>query len=549
MTIRIYNTLTRQKEDFVPLVPGQVSMYVCGVTVYDFCHVGHARCYVAFDVVQRWLRRSFNVTYVRNFTDVDDKIIQRANEREMDPIALSAQFADEFHNDMEALNVQKADVEPRVSTHMNEIISFVESLVEKEIAYLVPSDSSVEGAGHDVYFRVNQFQNYTELSKRNLDDMRAGARVNVDDRKESPLDFALWKSAKPDEPYWESPFGKGRPGWHIECSAMSEASFGNQFDIHGGGKDLIFPHHTNEIAQSEARHDGQKYVNYWMHNGFVTVRDESVCPVTQKPLGECQSTVEVEHNGERIQCASEDAALQFGSDPEKYFKMSKSLGNFFTIRDVTNRFTPESLRWLLLNTHYRNPILFSPRLMLEAERRVAYVYETLKTMAGYLKSTEPTEGDTLASVFQKEGTPFEPMKQFTEAMNDDFLTPAAIAIYSELLKIANLLCSAKEKEMIGRKLKPGQRAALLQELQKDVEEMGTVLGIGQKDPAAFLLEQRTLRCRQAEIDEAEVETLVAKRQEARLQKDFDAADSARDELAKIGVEVRDTPSGPEWTVL
>jgi cysteinyl-tRNA synthetase len=551
MTLRVYNTLTRQKEDFVPLTEGKVSMYVCGVTVYDLCHVGHARCYVAFDVIQRWLRKSYDVTYVRNFTDVDDKIIQRANETNVDPIALASKYADEFHHDMGELSVQKADVEPRVSTHMKEIVSFVESLVEKNIAYLVPSDSKVEGAGHDVYFRVNQFKNYTQLSMRNLDDMQAGARVDVDTRKESPLDFALWKSAKPAEPFWDSPFGIGRPGWHIECSAMSEATFGAQFDIHGGGKDLIFPHHTNEIAQSEARHDGKTYVNYWMHNGFVTVRDEAVCPVTQRSLGQCDAggVVEVEHNGEKIQCVDKEAALAFGSDPEKYFKMSKSLGNFFTIREVTKRFTPESLRWLLLNTHYRNPILFSPRLMLEAERRVAYLYETLKTVSAYLEANEAVDGESLETLFAKDGDAFRPMKQFQEHMDDDFLTPAAMAVFTELLKIANLLCAGREKEMIGRKLKPPHRARLLLEWQTIVSEMTGFLGVGQKDPETFLLMQRDLRCRQANIDVEHVETLVARRQAARADKDFAAADAARDELTALGVEVRDTQSGSEWSVL
>ena len=383
MSVQIFNTLTGQKEVFTPLEEGKVKMYVCGVTVYDYCHVGHARCYVAFDVVQRWLRTHFDVTYVRNFTDVDDKIIKRANEIDEDPIALAGRFIDAYHEDMDMLGVAKADFEPRVSETIDAISAFVDTLVAKEYAYRVPAQTGVEGAGDDVYFRVRKFEDYTRLSGRNLEDMRSGARVDVDDRKEDPLDFALWKAAKPGEVSWASPFGQGRPGWHIECSVMSKKHLGKTFDIHGGGKDLIFPHHTNEIAQSEAAHDGHKYVNYWMHNGFVNV--------------EADSDENSEHVEEMVDADGNTVRVQ---------KMGKSLGNFFTIRDVLKRFTPEALRWFLLTTHYRAPLAFGPRHLEEAERRVQYLYETIQKVDTYISDFEARDGDNFGAVFGKEGKPF-----------------------------------------------------------------------------------------------------------------------------------------------
>lgn len=544
MSLVVYNTMTRKKEELVPLTPGHIGMYVCGVTVYDYSHIGHARCYVAFDVIRRWLMRSYELKYVQNFTDVDDKIIARANETGEDPIALAARFADEFHKDMDDLGVLRADIEPRVSTHMQEIINFTEALVEKGYAYRVKSSSTVEGAGDDVYFRVRKFgDRYTQLSGRNLDDMVAGARVGVDERKEDPLDFALWKSAKPGEPFWESPFGKGRPGWHIECSAMSERHLGETFDIHGGGKDLVFPHHTNEIAQSECRHDGHVFARYWLHNGFVDFAGE---------------------------------------------KMSKSLGNFFTIREVTRLYHPEALRFFLLTAHYRSPLNFdvearcpkcgevlSPdeqqRLehpacgasldreevrqrvrfpgLEEAERRVQYLYETLRKVARYLEQNAPSEGPGLEETFSTEKQRFAPWDDFAAGMDDDFSTPVGLAAQAELLKVANLLVDAREKELLGRKLKPADRARLLVEWQRRFSEMASVLGVGLRDPEELLAEQQERRLKLKGLDRAEIEALIARRQEARAAKDFAAADRARDELKQLGVEVRDTPAGVEWSVL
>lgn len=543
MSLVVFNSMSREKEVFQPRAEGKVGMYVCGVTVYDYSHIGHARCYVAFDVIRRWLMEKFEVRYVQNFTDVDDKIIRRANESGEDPIALASRFADEFHRDMDDLGVLRPDVEPRVSTHMAEIIAFTQNLIDKGFAYRVASSSAVAGAGDDVYFRVRKFgDRYTQLSGRNLDDMVAGARVNVDERKEDPLDFALWKSAKPDEPFWESPFGKGRPGWHIECSAMSESHLGPTFDIHGGGKDLVFPHHTNEVAQSECCHDGEIYARYWMHNGFVDFAGE---------------------------------------------KMSKSLGNFFTIREVTRLYHPEALRFFLLTAQYRSPLNFdvesrcpycdgvlSPdeqsRLkhdacgheldrdalrgrvrfpgLEEAERRVKYLYETLRRVQRYLATNEAREGDGLQAVFSKAEAPFVPWSDFEKAMDEDFSTPAALAAFVELLKVANLMVDAKEKEMIGRKLKPADRARLLTEWQGHVSDIGRILGLGLREPEVVLEEQRSRRLSLLGIDRAEVESLLEARKTARAQKDFAAADAARDELTRLGIVVRDLADGVEWSV-
>ena len=522
MPQRIFDSLAKQKVELVPLKAGRIGMYVCGVTVYDLCHVGHARCYVTFDVVQRWLRERHQVTYVRNFTDVDDKIIRRANEAGEDPIALASRYADEFHADMDALGVARADVEPRVSTHMQEIVAFVVDLEERGFAYRVPSSY---GTGSDVYFRVKKMPKYTALSGRNLEDLMAGARVSVDERKEDPLDFALWKSAKPGEPWWESPFGKGRPGWHIECSAMALKHLGEVFDLHGGGKDLVFPHHTNEIAQSEARH-GHVLSKYWMHNGFVNV------------------VADPDAAGDDVEEIVDDAGNKV-----RVQKMSKSLGNFFTIRDVLARCTPESLRFLLLSTHYRSPIAFGPHLVEEAERRVQYLYDTRRKVDRYLAANSAEDGPSLEHAFGKPGAPFHPWRDFEDAMDDDFATPIAIAALHELMKVANLVVDGREKELTGQKLKPGHRARVLLEWRTHVDRMAKVLGVGAQDPAAFLARQRAVRLKVKGLDEAAVAALVDERSAARRRKDFAAADAARAKLTGMGIEVRDVPDGTsEWSV-
>ncbi len=547
--LKVYNSLTHKKEEFVPLQPGKVGLYVCGVTVYDYCHIGHARCYISFDVIQRWLRRSYEVTFVRNFTDVDDKIIKRANENGEEPLALSARFIDAYHEDMDKLNVAKADIEPKVSTHMDWIIRLTEGLLEKEMAYRVPSESDVKGAGDDVFYRVEKFKNYMELSKKNLDDLRSGARVDVDSRKESPMDFALWKSAKPGEPFWESPYGNGRPGWHIECSAMSWAHLGTSFDIHGGGKDLVFPHHTNEIAQSEGCH-GEKYAKYWLHNGFVNVKDEAKCPVSGKFLAEIPEAehVTVQLGEDMYICGSADCAEKFKAEPDTYLKMSKSLGNFFTIREVLEKYSNESLRWLMVSTHYRNPIGFSDRLLEKAENRVAYLYETRLAVEEYLSQHEAVEGDSIAKVFARDGQDYNPWADFETFMNDDFNTAGAIGVFNEFLKVANLLVSGREKEWTGSKLKPPRRARLLNEWTTLLAKFTEVIGLGESDPESYLNQQRSQRSALRGIDEARVNQLIADRKTARENKDFAKADEIRDEINAMQVVLKDTLSGTRWTI-
>jgi cysteinyl-tRNA synthetase len=387
MGLKIYNTLTGQKEDFVPVNDDIVNIYVCGPTVYDYSHIGHARSVVVFDTVVRYLRSTgYNVNYVRNFTDVDDKIIKKANETGMTSSEVSEKFIHEFTKDMEALNSLKPDYEPKATEHINEIIDLVQNLVEKGFAY------EVDG---DVYFRVEKFKNYGKLSGRTLEDMKAGARIDIDDRKESPFDFALWKSAKPDEPFWESPFGKGRPGWHIECSAMSSKYLGQSFDIHGGGKDLIFPHHENEIAQSEAAH-GRNFAKYWMHNGFVRIDHE---------------------------------------------KMSKSLNNFLTIKDTLKMWHPEVVRFFLLSKHYRSPIDFTDESLKEAEASLDRIYS-------FFERTEQFDSDQIESDFGS-----KLWNDFKEAMDDDFNTAKGIGVIFEAVREANKILDSDENPEKALKIK------------------------------------------------------------------------------------------------
>jgi len=382
MSLLIYNTLSRKKVKFQTLEPGKVMMYVCGPTVYDSCHIGHARSVVVFDVVVRYLRSiGYTVTYVRNFTDVDDKIINRANELNTTALALADQFINEFHQDMDALYVERATFEPRVTEHMDDIVAFIETLVDKGAAY------QKEG---DVFFAVDSFEGYGKLSGRSLEDMEAGARVDVDKRKNNPFDFALWKSAKPGEPSWDSPWGKGRPGWHIECSAMSSKLLGKTFDIHGGGKDLVFPHHENEIAQSESA-TGSIFVNYWIHNGFVNINQE---------------------------------------------KMSKSLGNFLMIKDVLKVFHPEAIRLFLLSKQYRKPIDFNDTALQESTAALERIYALLQRMDDRLEP-HASDGGTVR------GDDYWAM--FCESMNDDFNSARAIAVIFDAVRQANRHMDGKEK--------------------------------------------------------------------------------------------------------
>ena len=494
--IRLYDTVKREKTPLTQRQEGKVGIYVCGPTVYDMCHVGHARVYVAFDVVVRHMRRrGLEVTYVRNVTDVDDKIIERANKAEPpeDPIALSAAFTEKFRADMEALGNREPDHEPKVSEHIPDIVQLIQDIITAGHAY--------EAAG-DVYFSVESFPEYGVLSRRNLDDLRAGARVEVDKRKHGPLDFALWKAAKPGEPSWESPWGPGRPGWHIECSAMSSRYLGESFDIHGGGMDLIFPHHENEIAQSRAITGPGTYAQHWMHNGFINLRGE---------------------------------------------KMSKSLGNFFTIREVIARHEPEALRLFLLGTHYRKPLSFDLERIGEdevrfvsledAEQRLHYAYATLARLREAL-SVGKEYGP---------GPMLQPADDFVErfdaALDDDFNTAAAVGLTSELLTLANKLLD------LPRSAPKDQRRRTLRATLEAFEQVSDALGVFGQDPEAFLERRRAHLCHARGIDPEQVLDAITRRDEARKAKDFQLADDLRKELTEMGVELMDGPSGTSWRVL
>jgi cysteinyl-tRNA synthetase len=481
MPILIHDTLAGAKRELVPLVPGALGLYACGPTVYDLSHLGHARCYVVWDVVVRHLRaRGLQVKYVRNFTDVDDKIIRRANERGEDPVALAARFADEFHRDMDALGCLRPDAEPRVSGHIPEIVELIALLVAKRFAY-------APGNG-DVYFAVRRFPEYGRLSRRNLDDLLAGARVEPGEVKRDPLDFALWKAAKPGEPRWPSPWGDGRPGWHIECSAMTRKHLGDTFDLHTGGKDLVFPHHSNEIAQSVcACGDGvhaESYARAWLHNGFVEIDDQ---------------------------------------------KMSKSLGNFFTVRQVLERFDAEGLRFFLLGTHYRRDFNFSDTVLGEAERRLGYLYETVEKAERAAAGAAPADQDEL-------------VERCRAALDDDFNTPQVLGLLAEAFTAANALCDGKGKRT------PEQQARLAA-FARDARLVGQTLGVLQRPCQAALLALRDRAAARRGIDGAAVSARLAERAEARRARDFARSDAIRDELLAQGVAIMDGPQGTGWKVV
>ena len=458
MSLSLYNTLTKTVEPFVPRQPGQVQMYVCGMTVYDLCHVGHARSMVAFDVVQRWLKAlGYCVTYVRNITDIDDKIIQRAVANGEPIGALTARMIEAMNTDADALGVQRPSHEPRATDHIGGMVQLVQTLQQQGLAY--PS-----GQG-DMLYAVRQFANYGALSGKTLDELRAGERVAVDQGKRDPLDFVLWKAAKPDEPEdakWDSPFGRGRPGWHLECSAMSCALLGESFDIHGGGADLQFPHHENEIAQSEGA-SGQPLARYWMHNGFVRVNDE---------------------------------------------KMSKSLGNFFTIRDVLQTVDAETLRFFIVRAHYRSALNYGLDHLKDARTALRRLYTALSQVR-----PEPVTLDWQANAHAQ---------AFARAMNDDFGTPAAVAVLFDLATEVNRTGSA-------------QAAGWLRAL-------GGVLGLLQDDPQAYL--QRGAGAQ--DPNTADIEEQIAQRAVAKQAKDYARADAIRHALLEQGITLKDSPSGTTW---
>ncbi|MDR2726728.1 MAG: cysteine--tRNA ligase [Deltaproteobacteria bacterium] len=484
--MQLYNTLTRTKEPFTPRPDGTVRMYVCGITAYDYCHIGHARSAVAFDVLARLLRhKGFDLKFVRNFTDVDDKIINKANEQCRSSEAVAEEFMAAFHEDMGRIGVLPPDEEPRATQYIGQMIDLAERLIAAGKAYATPAG--------DVYFRVRAFAGYGRLSGRDPDDLRAGARIMPDEEKEDPLDFALWKAAKPGEPHWPSPWGEGRPGWHIECSAMSETTLGLPLDIHGGGLDLIFPHHENEIAQSEAA-SSQNLARFWVHNGFVQIDAE---------------------------------------------KMSKSLGNFKTIRGILNDWEPEALRFFLLSKHYRSPIDFSVDGMEEAERGLRRIYEGLRDAGRSLEReawAHAPAGDASLEAFQSLDA------SFMEAMDDDCNTAVAIGHVFNAIHLLNRVLDDK-------KLKTTHAARLLcQAILTAARRWSAILGVLEAEPAAFLERLRAARAKRRHIDPDRVHTLIRERQEARAQKNFNRADAVRAELSQLGVEVRDTPEGPAWDI-
>jgi cysteinyl-tRNA synthetase len=492
MGLRVYNTLTKSKEEFIPLEPGRVRFYVCGITVYDYCHIGHARSAIVFDVIYRYLLHlGYEVTYVRNFTDIDDKIIRRANQMGADYRTVADRFIAAFYEDMDALGILRPNVEPLATDHIPTMIKIIERLMEKGIAYQ---------SGTDVYFEVERFDGYGKLSGRSLDEMVAGARVEVDPNKRNPLDFVLWKGSKPGEPVWDSPWGPGRPGWHIECSAMGREYLGETFDLHGGGKDLIFPHHENEIAQSEAAFE-VPFVRYWLHNGFVNIHNQ---------------------------------------------KMSKSLGNFFIIRDFLKQVHPEVLRLFVLSKHYRSPVDFSDENVAEAERSVEKFYGTLAAvMERAPVETEARIADHALRNQEQELFDLAAAlpEAFEEAMNNDFNTALAIGhLFTLQRRLQRFL------DQFGQKKLKGASAFLAQRVAVKLQEYAGLLGFLTRDPQVFFEEQRKLKLSSTGMSEADVEGLLECRRQARLAKDFAEADRIRGELEQKRILLEDTPQGTRWRV-
>ncbi len=484
MSLRLYNTLSAEKEPFVPLVPGKVGMYVCGVTVYDFCHIGHARAGIVFDMIYRYLRFSgYDVCYVRNYTDIDDKIINRANSEGCDYRVIADRYMATFDDDMDRLGMLRPTVEPKATDHIDDIINIISRLIENGHAY------TSEG---DVYFSVETFADYLKLSKRNLDDMIAGARVDPDERKRNPMDFALWKAMKPGEPWWESPWGKGRPGWHIECSAMSMRFLGPSFDIHGGGKDLIFPHHENEIAQSEGA-NGCQFVKYWLHNGFVNINSE---------------------------------------------KMSKSLGNFFTIREVLEIFDPETIRFFVLQAHYRSPLDYSDQNLKESQAGLTRIYEALALLDEALSSVPASEGSVPSSAELTEKAAGL-LARFKEAMDDDFNTAQGLGILFDSIRTLNRAISE------GAGKSSASRPAL-EQFKKSCDEIGNLLGLFQTKPAEWLAAREAEKAGRLEISMDEIEKLITERTEARKNRNFKRSDEIRDFLLSKDIQLIDAADGTIW---
>ncbi|MEJ2612121.1 MAG: cysteine--tRNA ligase [Candidatus Thiodiazotropha sp.] len=467
--LKLYNDLTNRKETFQPLEAGKVSMYVCGMTVYDLCHLGHARVMVVFDVVYRYLKASgYQVTYIRNITDVDDKIITRANEKGVPFTQLTEQFIDAMHEDADALGVERPTDEPKATEHMDQIIEMVSRLIDNKHAYAADNG--------DVYYDVRSFPGYGKLSGKSIEDLQSGARVALGEAKRDPLDFALWKAAKPDEPAWDSPWGRGRPGWHIECSAMSTKALGDTFDIHGGGADLTFPHHENEIAQSEGA-TGHPFVKYWMHNGFVRIKED-------KEVSE-----------------------------EQWTKMSKSLNNFFTVREILEHYRAEEVRYFILTSQYRSPLNYDTEHLDNARSALTRFYTALRG----LPEAAAAGGEDFVS-------------RFREAMDDDFNTPEALAVLFDLVREIN---RQKEREVDG--------AASLAGVLK---QLGGMLGILQDDPEAYL--RGGVQAESDGLTNEAIDAMIQDRINARAEKNWGEADRIREELDAAGIILEDGPQGTTW---
>lgn len=464
--MKLYNTMTRKKEDFVPLHENEVRMYCCGPTVYNYFHIGNARPFIIFDTFRRYLEyKGYKVTYVQNFTDIDDKMIQKANEEGITVAELAERFIEEYFKDADALGIKRASYHPRATDHIEDIIQFIEKLIEKGYAY------EVDG---DVYFDTTAYEDYGKLSKQNLEELEAGARIQPGEKKKNPMDFALWKAQKPGEPAWDSPWGKGRPGWHIECSVMATKYLGETIDIHAGGQDLTFPHHENEIAQTEAL-TGKPFARYWLHNGYINVDNR---------------------------------------------KMSKSLGNFFTVRDISREYDLEVVRLFMLSAHYRNPVNFSHELLDQAKSALERLYNAKNNLDHLLRQTQDRE------LTQQEHKLYDEMdgyiKKFEEAMEDDINTADALAVIFDLVRDANTHLKAESSKK------------LVQKTYDVFKTLTHILGIVQKK-------------QEITLDE-EIEALIEKRQQARAAKDWATADKIRDDLRKRGIILEDTPTGVRWTI-
>ncbi len=476
MDLRVYNTISGKKETFTPTEEGKVKMYACGVTVYDHCHVGHARSGIVFDTIYRYLiRKGYDVTFIKNFTDIDDKIIRKSQQENIPWQEVGEKYIASFYEDMDALNILRPTYEPRATEHIDDMISLVDTLLKKGHAYIA------EG---DVYFSVDSYKGYGGLSKRPLDEMIAGARVEVEEKKKNPLDFALWKASKEGEPSWDAPFGAGRPGWHIECSAMSTKYLGNPFDIHGGGKDLVFPHHENERAQTEAA-TGTTFVNYWVHNGFVNIDKE---------------------------------------------KMSKSIGNTLSIKDFLKEYHPEVLRLFFLTTHYRSPVDYNDKSIEDANNVLHRLYYT------YEKALQLQKDKDAAPERYPEADELE--KKFFEAMDDDFNTALALSYIFELSKNINKLADDKSENAV----------ALIAYANNIFLSLCDTLGLLKDDPAALETTEKKRHLRRVGLDETFVENAVRERMEARKNKDYKKSDEIRDMLSGKGIALLDTPKGTEWRI-